>query len=132
MDKESKLRANIQNDFWYSFQNSPQINSIHPQIEGITLKLNFNYDESLKEEFIKLYKPSDKVFFRIECINKDCIYGGFNLSTEINHLISSKKTKFKGHQTCNGYQDYERYLAKNYHCLCRLNYIIEIKYDEKK
>ncbi|GMT46063.1 MAG: hypothetical protein IEMM0006_1895 [bacterium] len=38
----------------------------------------------------------------------------------------------KGHQTCNGYQDYERYKARNYHCLCRLDYNIEIKYRVKQ
>ncbi|GMT46062.1 MAG: hypothetical protein IEMM0006_1894 [bacterium] len=80
MDKESKLRAKIANDYWYTYQNSPQISSIYPQIKEINLKLNFNYDESLKKESLKVFKPSDKIFFKIECINKDCIYGGFNLS----------------------------------------------------
>ena len=132
MDKESKLRAKIANDYWYTYQNSPQISSIYPQIKEINLKLNFNYDESLKKESLKVFKPSDKIFFKIECINKDCIYGGFNLSNEINSLIASKETKMKGHQTCNGYQDYERYKARNYHCLCRLDYNIDIKYRVKQ
>lgn len=132
MNQEAKLRAKIANDFWYSYQNSPSIESSFPQVQEIILNLNFNYDESYKKNLKKIIKPSDKAFFQIECINKDCVYGGFNLSSEIREIISKNQTEYKGHQTCNGYQDYERYKAKNYHCLCRLDYEIEIKYQDEE
>lgn len=132
MDKETKLREKIANDFWYSYQNSPVIKSSFPQVQEINIDLNFNYDESYKKNLKKTLNPTDKAFFQIECINKDCVYGGFNLTSDIYGMISKKQTKHNGHQICNGYQDYERYKAKNYHCLCRLDYEIEIKYQDEE
>lgn len=101
-----------------------------PQVQEIILNLNFNYDDSYNGNLKKILNPTDKAFFRIVCINRDCIYGGFNLSSEIYGMISKKRTKYNGHQVCNGYQDYERYIARNNHCLCRLDYEIEIKYHD--
>lgn len=132
MDKESQLRLKIANNFWYDYQNSPKLYSIYPEVQEIDIKLRFNYDESFEKELVKKFKPSDNAFFQIECINKDCIYGGFNLSNEITNMIRVKETNLTGHQTCNGYQDYERYMSKNYLCLCRLDYIVEIRYAEKQ
>ncbi|SHN30970.1 hypothetical protein SAMN04488057_118103 [Cyclobacterium lianum] len=130
MNQEAKLRAKMANDFWHSYQNSPSIKSSFPQVQEIILNLNFNYDESYRKKLKKTLNPNDKAFFQIECINKDCVYGGFNLSSEVRGMISKKVTEYNGHQTCNGYQDFERYKAKDYHCLCKLNYEIEIKYQD--
>lgn len=129
MNNESKLRAKIANDFWYNFQRSPQISITFPEVKEISIYLKFNYDEYIKSETTKIFLSSDRAFFAFECVNKDCIHGGFNLSNEIYAMVKLKINKKDGKLICDGYQDYERFLSKNYHCLCEVDYIIEVKYE---
>jgi len=130
MGKESKLREKIANDFWYGFQNTLQIISIYPEVQEIIINLTYNYDEyeCSNQEETKIFTPDHKAFFKFECKNKDCIYGGFNISNEIFNLINSKQESQEGKLICNGYQDYESFVTKNYHCYCELDYKIVIKY----
>jgi hypothetical protein len=130
MKNEAQIRSNQAKSFWFEYQNSSLIFSIYPEVREIEIKLKFNYDESQRVESIKKLTSTDHAFFMIECINRNCIHGGFDLSTDIVNLINRKGNQFANHKICNGYQDYKRFIAKNYHCLCKLDLTIEIIYNE--
>jgi len=96
-------------------------------VKSIELILHFSYDE-IDSNNKKTLTDNDKAFLKIKCINRDCIHGGFNLTGEIYEAIRTKSSSMSGHMTCDGWQDYERFKARNHHCLCKLQYEVAIKY----
>ena len=127
MDIESQLRNNIFVNNLNERRNSPKLNIFYPQVDKIILHLSFNNNGYEKFDTME-FSHVDLSYFKIECINRECLVGGFDLSNLIRELVLSKNCELDGHLICNGYQDYKRYTAKQYHCLCKLNYKIEIRY----
>lgn len=102
----------------------------YPNIENISIRLDFIYlgIDKIEESRSIIYTPEQRDYFKIECINSECVKTDLDLSNEINSMISNKENILKGEQICNGYQDYERFMAKNHHCLATMCFEIKIQY----
>mgnify|MGYP000882769240 CR=1 FL=1 len=124
---ELKIRHDQDNAFYYEQSVSGTIRENFNNVESIELNLHFKYDE-IDTHNKKTLNGNDKSFFKLKCVNKDCIHGGFNLTGEIYEAIRTKSSSMSGHMTCDGWQDYERFQARNHHCLCELQYEVAIKY----
>lgn len=48
------------------------------------------------------YSPDSYAFFRINCLNKDCIDGGFDFTRLINTMINNQSSENTGELSCDG------------------------------
>lgn len=126
---EQTVRFEQENRYHFDFSNSRSLKDVFPNIDEINIKLQFSYDDYNQNSDLVI-KENDKAFFQIKCINRDCIHGGFNLTSIIHESLKNKLLTKIGSATCNGWQDFERYRAQNYHCLCTLNYSANFKYKK--
>ena len=128
--EEYKFRQKLFTDRFRLELNQSTIDLIFPTVEKINIKLNFTYNgvTQWKKERSLTYIPKDKAFFKIECINTECVYTDLELTEEIQKMIRSKETISTGTKTCSGYQDYRRYLSRANHCLTEMEYEIVIEY----
>ena len=46
--------------------------------------------------------PSSYALFRVDCLNKNCIDGGFDLTEVITSMVGNRKKKEKGELSCDG------------------------------
>lgn len=125
---ELTIKRDQENRFYYDQSISQSLKQTFPGIESIFFRFQFLYDGYQEPMELNLTEK-DKAFFKFKCINKDCILGGFNLTGEIYEAVRKKADQTTGTLTCEGWQDYERYKAQNYHCLCNLTYEIFFKYS---
>ncbi len=127
---ENTYRKNLANNKWNLMRSRSTIGNIYPSVEKIKIKLEFNYTgaNTIIRSIEMPYYQNDKDFFQIDCINEDCVNSDLDLSYEIKSMIDDQKTILEGHKLCNGFQDWERFKARNYKCLAKMNFIIEIKY----
>ena len=128
--EEYKFRQKLFVDRLRLEQYQSTIDIHFPTIDEILINLKFTYNgvvQAKKERTLK-FTPKDKAFFKIECINADCVYSDLELKDEIQKMIWNKETLSVGTKTCNGYQDYRRYLSKGNHCLTDMEYEIKLKY----
>jgi len=124
---EQTVKFEQENRYYYDFSTSKSLKETFPNVDEINIKLKFSYDDFVQNSDL-VFKENDKAFFQIKCSNKDCIHGGFNLTNHIHESINNRLETKIGSETCNGWQDFERYKAQNYHCLCKLNYEVKFKY----
>ncbi len=126
-NNEYKIRHDQDNSFYYEQSVSNTIRETFVNVESIELSLHFKYDE-IDTNTKKTLSENDKAFFKIKCVNRDCIHGGFNLTGDIYEAIRTKSSNTSGQITCDGWQDYERFKARHHHCLCQLQYEVNINY----
>jgi hypothetical protein len=125
---EFSVRQEQENKFYYDQSISQILKITFPNLELINFKFPFLYGGY--KQLIEIYITEiDKAFFKFNCINRDCIHGGFNLTGEIYEAVRKKTDKITGSSTCEGWQDYERYRAQNHKCLCKLTYEVYFKYS---
>lgn len=129
--EEHKFRQKLFADRFQLEQCQPTIEMAYPSIDQICFNLKFTYDGVTRwEKVIKYTKtPKDKAFFKIECINTDCVHTDLELRDEIQEMTLNKETHSVGAKTCNGYQDYRRFLSQGNHCLTKMEYEIVIIYN---
>ncbi len=99
----------------------------------VSCKITYDEDVVLAQHYhehkvweIPILTESSRI--TIKCLNSDCTKGYFDLSYIIMQMVKGKETKKSGTMTCDGYQDAER--CGQYHCMCELEYTIEIQYEE--
>jgi len=128
--EEHKFRQKLFTDLFRLKQYQSTIALIYPTIEKINIKLKFTYDgvTQWKEDQSLTYYPEDKAFFKIVCINTECVYTDFELKEEITKMVGIKERVSNGLKICNGYQDYSRYLSRGNYCSTEMEYEIEIIY----
>ena len=75
-------------------------------------------------------KPSDKLYFRYDCENKDCTSDGFDLTSALRDALSSRKC-VEGEMHCTGKEDWKYVGASGCSCRTRLKYRIEPEFDHE-
>jgi hypothetical protein len=46
--------------------------------------------------------PDSSAFFRVNCLNKDCVDGGFDLTQVLTTMIGNRRENAKGELSCEG------------------------------
>ncbi|MDD2303265.1 MAG: hypothetical protein PHP53_01115 [Prolixibacteraceae bacterium] len=131
MNKEDKIRQTEANTKWEKRKYSSLILENYPNVLEISLDLQLDYPNAFsihKNHFTPKFNPTDKAYFEISCINKDCLFSDLDLDNEIRNTINQKLDFFKGHKICNGYNTFSCYERKQGTCMTRLDYEIKIKY----
>lgn len=131
MKKEDELRQIEANKKWEKQKNSSLISEIYPNVLEIYLDLRLDYSNAFsahKEHLTQNFIPSDKAYFEINCINRDCLFSDLDLDNEVRNTIDSKLESDKGTKICHGYNTYSCYRRRQGSCLTRLDFEIKIKY----
>ena len=103
----------------------------HPQLAKLTVDMSFrrysgdpsDHDPDPKQE---LYAPESKAFFELECPHRECVDGGFDLSSVVSKMVAENETEASGMITCQGWQDESR--IGKHKCMLEMNYNITANY----
>ena len=74
-----------------------------PEVAGIVVSMIYN-QRGIQRSMPRVvnFFPGSYALFRIECLNKECVDGGFDLSQVITGMIRNHKEAAKGDLTCEG------------------------------
>jgi hypothetical protein len=89
------------------------------------IRLDFKFDDNFeysRKPYSAVLKPTDKIFYAVDCINGTCTDGYIDISTDLYDLVRSNKKEISGVKTCEGWQDRER--IGKHKCLAKVSYKI--------
>lgn len=74
-----------------------------PGVTGIVVKMTYTQRGILKSlPRVVNFFPGSYALFRIDCLNKECIDGGFDLTQVISGMIRNHRGAAKGNLSCGG------------------------------
>ena len=74
-----------------------------PEVKSIVISMVYNQSgigKSLPRTVN--FSPDSSAFFRIDCLNKDCVDGGFDLTQVLTTMIKNHRESAKGDISCEG------------------------------
>ena len=74
-----------------------------PEVAGIVIKMMY-HQRGLQKSFPRVvnFFPGSYAFFRVDCLNKECIEGGFDFTQVITEMIKNRTEAAKGDINCEG------------------------------
>ena len=74
-----------------------------PEVNNIVINMTYN-QVGLNKALLRTvnFFPDSYAFFRVDCINRDCADGGFDLTEVISKMVSQHKKAAKGELSCAG------------------------------
>jgi hypothetical protein len=75
---------------------------LFPEVAGIDIRMTYNQQgiKSLLRTFS--YSPGSYAYFKVDCLSKDCVDGGFDLTQVITGMIRKRREAAKGELSCGG------------------------------
>ena len=72
--------------------------------EVVSIVINMTYNQRSIKSILRTcnFSPSSYAFFRVDCLNKDCVDGGFDLTQLITLMIRNHRSESKGALSCEG------------------------------
>jgi hypothetical protein len=99
----------------------------HPKVSEIVIQMTYfhnAYNPVLMERTVNFF-PSSFAYFNMDCMEKNCDEGGFNLTSIVRKQIKSRKKITRGKMVCSNKNGE---LEKNH---ASISYKINIKYGRK-
>jgi hypothetical protein len=74
-----------------------------PEVSGIVISMIYN-QKGIQKSLPRVvnFFPGSYALFRIDCLNKECIDGGFDLTQVITGMIRNRRKATKGDLSCEG------------------------------
>lgn len=74
-----------------------------PEVAGIVVNMIYN-QRGIQKSLPRVvnFFPGSSALFRIDCLNKECIDGGFDLTQVITGMIRNRRAAAKGDLSCEG------------------------------
>ncbi len=75
----------------------------YPEVAGIVVNMTYN-QTGIQKSLCRVinFLPDSSALFRIDCLNKECVDGGFDLTHIITGMIKNRKKSVKGNLICEG------------------------------
>jgi hypothetical protein len=75
---------------------------LFPGVAGIDIRMTYNQQgiKSLLRTF--KFTPGSYAYFRVDCLSKDCVDGGFDLTQVITGMVRKRREAAKGELSCGG------------------------------
>ena len=74
-----------------------------PEVESIAIHMTYNQKGIAKSlPRVVNFFPGSYALFRVDCLSKGCVDGGFDLNHTITTMIRNRKKAAKGEITCEG------------------------------
>jgi hypothetical protein len=79
------------------------VETLFPEVAGIVISMTYSQHGILKS-FTRVinFFPGSHALFRINCLNKECVDGGYDLSAVVTGMIRSRSKTAKGNLSCEG------------------------------
>jgi hypothetical protein len=74
-----------------------------PDVDSIVINMMYS-QRGIQKSLPRIvnFFPGSYALFRIDCLNKDCVGGGFDLTKVITAMIGNRKETAKGELSCEG------------------------------
>jgi hypothetical protein len=74
-----------------------------PEVANIVISMSYN-QIGLNKSMLRTvnFFPGSSAFFRVDCVNKDCVDGGFDLTRVISVMVKNHKETTIGKLSCEG------------------------------
>jgi hypothetical protein len=74
-----------------------------PEVTGIVINMIYN-QKGIQKSLPRVvnFFPSSHALFRVDCLNKECVDGGFDLTQVITGMIRNRRKAAKGDLNCEG------------------------------
>jgi hypothetical protein len=74
-----------------------------PEVSNIVISMIYN-QIGLNKSLVRTvnFFPGSSAFFRVDCVNKDCVDGGFDLTQVITGIVGKHGETAKGELSCEG------------------------------
>jgi hypothetical protein len=75
---------------------------LFPEVAGIDIRMTYNQQgiKSLLRTF--KFSPGSYAYFRVDCLSKDCVDGGFDLTQVITGMVKKRREAATGELSCEG------------------------------
>ena len=85
-----------------------------PEVAGIVISMSYN-QRGIQKSLPRVvnFFPGSYALFRVDCLSKECIDGGFDLTQVITGMIRNRRKVAKGDLSCEG----QGPCRPLYHCL---------------
>jgi hypothetical protein len=80
------------------------VSECFPEVSDIVIQMTYylkGFDQASMVRTINFW-PSRHAYFNMDCMIKDCVDGGFDLTSVINHMIKKREKSGKGALFCKG------------------------------
>ena len=117
------------NDNWRSDRcddefRSPIVSAVGGNIRLITIQ--WSYGNTIGDKPNNwIIKPTDRFYFFMGCNYRECVEGGFDLTSIVRDAIKRKEPQ-TGTMSCCGWEDEERY--RNFSCESTLSYVVTVDF----
>lgn len=95
----------------------------YPNVASVIVAMNYYNGSSgqvIMQRTVNFF-PNSNAYFKMECMKRDCIDGGFNLESVIAEMMKDRLKSGKGELVCAG---------KDFPGHARIGYKISIKYNK--
>ena len=95
----------------------------YPNVASVIVAMNYhsgNSEQVIMQRTVNFF-PNSNTYFKMECMKRDCIDGGFNLESVIAKMVKGRLKSAKGELACAG---------KDFPGHARIGYKISIKYNK--
>jgi hypothetical protein len=79
------------------------MSSLFPEVESISINMVYSQKEIMQSlpRTVNFF-PTSSALFRVDCLSKECIEGGFDFTGIINSMIGNRKITSSGELGCEG------------------------------
>jgi hypothetical protein len=87
-----------------AYEATPTLSKRHPKVAEIGVSLQFTMPDGKPHSspHRRLFMPDMQAFFEVQCPDRDCSDGGFDLSTAVDTAVRSKSHESSGRLECTG------------------------------
>lgn len=87
-----------------AYEAVPTLSQRHPKVAEIGMSLQFTLPDGKPHSspHRRLFMPDMQAFFDVQCPDRDCSSGGFDLSTAVDAVVHSKTHESSGRLQCKG------------------------------
>lgn len=81
------------------------ISEVYPEVKQIVVEYAVEHRSAFgigKNTRTETWAPSHKCVFEVDCLNRECTCGYFNLKEEVRSMICGKETERTGNTNCKG------------------------------
>ena len=71
-----------------------------PEVANIIINMVYNQKGIKSLSRTVNFSPDSAAFFKVACLNRDCIDGGFDLNQVITKMVRNRREKAKGDLSC--------------------------------
>ena len=79
------------------------VSALFPEVASIVVKMTYN-QKGIQKSLPRIvnFFPSSYALFRVNCLNKSCVDGGFDLTQIITAMVENRRETSRGDITCEG------------------------------